>query len=184
MADYIDAAVTFSLRQSGCEKFQLKPEQREALSSVLERNDTIVVLPTGYGKSLIYLLLPFVTAYHRRSRGASSDPLHSMVLVIEPLSSLVEDQVKRATSMKLRAASLPYHRALYSREFKAAEESNVSAGDRKLFNDIRDRYFDVVFSSPEAMVYDAYWRNLLLEAHVRDSLSAIVVDEAHCILEW
>ena len=31
-ASYIDAAVTFSLRQSGCERFQLKPEQRKALS--------------------------------------------------------------------------------------------------------------------------------------------------------
>ena len=38
----------------------LKPKQREAIIAFVDGNDVFVSLPTGYGKSFIYLLLPFV----------------------------------------------------------------------------------------------------------------------------
>ena len=38
----------------------LKPKQLEAVQSFLSGNDTFVSLPTGYGKSVIYALLPVV----------------------------------------------------------------------------------------------------------------------------
>ena len=37
--------------------FVLKSEQREALESLLRENDVFCVLPTGFGKSLIYQML-------------------------------------------------------------------------------------------------------------------------------
>ena len=39
---------------------QLKPKQREAMLSFLSGKDVFVTLPTGYGKSIIYGLLPVV----------------------------------------------------------------------------------------------------------------------------
>ena len=39
---------------------ELKEKQREAVSIFLQGRDTFVSLPTGYGKSLIYALLPLV----------------------------------------------------------------------------------------------------------------------------
>ena len=38
----------------------VKPKQREAIISYVSGNDTFVVLPTRYGKSLIYALLPLI----------------------------------------------------------------------------------------------------------------------------
>jgi len=38
----------------------LKPKQREAIESFLSGKDTMVVLPTGYGKSIIYAALPWI----------------------------------------------------------------------------------------------------------------------------
>ena len=40
----------------------LKPKQREAIISYISATDTLVVLPTGYGKSLIiiYAILPLL----------------------------------------------------------------------------------------------------------------------------
>ena len=38
----------------------LKPKQLEAVCSFVAGNDTFVTLPTGYGKSLIYAILPLV----------------------------------------------------------------------------------------------------------------------------
>lgn len=39
---------------------ELKPKQHEAIVSYVTGNDTLVVLPTGYGKSLIYAILPLI----------------------------------------------------------------------------------------------------------------------------
>ena len=38
----------------------LKLKQEEAILSFLDGKDTFVSLPTGYGKSLIYALLPLI----------------------------------------------------------------------------------------------------------------------------
>ena len=39
---------------------ELKDEQITAISSFVQGNDIFVALPTGYGKSLIYAVLPYV----------------------------------------------------------------------------------------------------------------------------
>jgi superfamily II DNA or RNA helicase len=38
---------------------QLKSEQKEIIQNVLERKDSMAVLPTGFGKSMCYILPPF-----------------------------------------------------------------------------------------------------------------------------
>ena len=43
----------------------LKPEQRDAVEALLDGQDVLAVLPTGFGKSLIYQL--YVQAKHRSS---------------------------------------------------------------------------------------------------------------------
>jgi superfamily II DNA helicase RecQ len=40
---------------------QLKSEQKEIIQNVLERKDSKAVLPTGFGKSMCYVLPPFWT---------------------------------------------------------------------------------------------------------------------------
>jgi ATP-dependent DNA helicase RecQ len=40
---------------------QLKSEQKEIIQNVLERKDSMAVLPTGLGKSMCYVLPPFWT---------------------------------------------------------------------------------------------------------------------------
>ena len=43
--------------------FPLKPKQIEAIHSFMLGNDTFVSLPTGYGKSAIYAVLPIAFDY-------------------------------------------------------------------------------------------------------------------------
>ena len=54
----IDAAISEVLREIGAAS--LKEKQREALLTFLSSHDTFVVLPTEYGKSLIYAMLFFL----------------------------------------------------------------------------------------------------------------------------
>ena len=64
----------------------LKDKQEEALKSLLDGKDVFAVLPTGFGKSLIYQ--SFVIAKEMEGRVT-----HPCCLVIVPLRSIVEEQV-------------------------------------------------------------------------------------------
>ena len=58
-ADKISVAI-----QNASEKlleYSLKPKQLEAVSTFMAGNDTFVSLPTGYGKSAIYAILPITS---------------------------------------------------------------------------------------------------------------------------
>ena len=54
-----DRALKFSLTERGTPDLKLKTNQLEALRAVVQqKRDVLAVLPTGYGKSLKYQLLP------------------------------------------------------------------------------------------------------------------------------
>lgn len=60
----------------------LKPGQIQCINQVLSNsNDVICVLPTGYGKSLIFEILQKIT--------------NSSIILINPLNSIISEQVQR-----------------------------------------------------------------------------------------
>lgn len=68
-------------------KFDLSANQISALESLFKIQDTVVVMPTGSGKSLIFQLLPWLM----QKKLQSAKPM--VALVVSPLNSLMEDQV-------------------------------------------------------------------------------------------
>lgn len=78
-------------------RLQLKPEQRNAVECLLKGDDVLAVLPTGYGKSLIFQLFAVAASIEREER--------QTVLVVCPLKSIIEDQIAEATSMGIPVAS-------------------------------------------------------------------------------
>ena len=62
----------------------LKSKQKECLFNVYQGRDIIGNLPTGYGKSIIYHLLPELLALQSRRRRAGD--IVSSVLVVCPLN--------------------------------------------------------------------------------------------------
>ena len=86
--DHFHCALEFALENLGKGELSLKEAQYEALKSVVfEGKDTICIPPTGYGKSLIYQLLPHVFDYFLSSEEDSS----SIILGL-PLNALMQDQ--------------------------------------------------------------------------------------------
>ena len=59
---------------------------------LFEGKDTICILPTGYGKSLIYQLLPHV---HEFDYFLSSEEHSSLIIVVSPLNALMQDQINK-----------------------------------------------------------------------------------------
>ena len=69
----------------------LRVKQYLALDSILQGRDTIAVLPTGYGKSIIFHLLPFICDHLKISKHNCCS--NNAVLVISPLNALINDQI-------------------------------------------------------------------------------------------
>lgn len=85
--DQLAAARTLLLERFGYPDF--RPGQTEAVRSVLEGRDTLVILPTGGGKSLCYQVPALV--------------LQGLTVVISPLISLMKDQVDALVARGLPA---------------------------------------------------------------------------------
>ncbi len=132
----------------------LRPGQITAMRSVLRRRDTLVVLPTGGGKSAIYQV--------------PASLLTGPTIVISPLLALQQDQIaalnERAAShlraVRVSSAETPYQ--------QAAALAAVRAGQARF-----------LFTTPEQLMAP----DRLAEVRaLRPRL--VAVDEAHCISAW
>jgi ATP-dependent DNA helicase RecQ len=114
------------LRQLGFESF--RPGQREAVEAALEGRDSLVVMPTGGGKSLCYQL-PGV---------ASGD----LTIVVSPLIALINDQWQR-----LNAAGHPVAMIVSGMGEEAADAalSAVRRGEARIVYCTPERFASSVF---------------------------------------
>ena len=100
----------------------LKEKQYEVINELLLGNDVIGLLPTGYGKSLCYLLPPLLTK--------------KTIFIISPLISLMDDQKEKLLKMDIPCAAL---------------HGNNKNKEKELF-DIIDGNIKIVYMSPEYLI--------------------------------
>jgi len=115
-----------------------RPGQEELVRAVLAGRDALGILPTGGGKSVCYQIPALA--------------LGGLTLVITPLVSLMEDQVRRAREAGLRAAFMG-----------SAQEP----GERRTITEAaRTGALDVLFVAPERIGLAPFLR-LVAECDVR-----------------
>ncbi|MFM7035756.1 MAG: DNA helicase RecQ [Planctomycetia bacterium] len=102
----------------------LRPLQAEAIAAALDGRDSLVVMPTGGGKSLCYQVPPLV--------GDSTD------VVVSPLVALMKDQVDALEAIGYPAAALY---AGIEQEDRQRIRDRLAAGDLRL-----------LFAAPERLV--------------------------------
>ncbi|WP_437514451.1 RecQ family ATP-dependent DNA helicase [Sorangium sp. So ce1099] len=129
-----------------------RPWQREAIDALLGgAGRVLVVAPTGGGKSLCYQL-PAVA-------------LPGTTLVLSPLISLMEDQVR---ALDARGIPATFVASSLSREENGRRLAALRRGEYKL-----------VYAAPERLALDGF-----VEALAASRLALVAVDEAHCIVQW
>jgi ATP-dependent DNA helicase RecQ len=153
MQDSISALQHAISRYWGYSEF--RPLQREAMDAVLAGRDSIVVLPTGGGKSLCFQAPAVV-----QSEG--------LALIVSPLISLMKDQVDTLVGNGVPAA-------LYNSSLSAGEKASVAAG-------LREGRYRLLYVSPERLVGEGRDGFLSLLSSCR--ISFVAIDEAHCISQW
>jgi ATP-dependent DNA helicase RecQ len=105
-----------------------RPAQREAVQSALDGRDTLVVMPTGGGKSLCYQLPALAS--------------ESLTVVVSPLVALIVDQHRRLVDAGQRSVMLA---ASLGEEANRAALSQIRAGEAQ-----------IVFCAPERFASAAF----------------------------
>jgi ATP-dependent DNA helicase RecQ len=106
----------------------LRPLQEAAIAAVLARRDSLVVMPTGGGKSLCYQLPPLLT--------------EELTVVVSPLISLMKDQVDTLRDLGVEA--------------RQANSTTSEAEKRELVRLARARQLRLLFVSPERLAVDRF----------------------------
>ena len=172
-----EEAVNYALKAVGKQNITLKEKQLSILKlTVLEKKDVLAVLPTGFGKSLIYqTIAPFADFIERDE---STERGKSIVIVISPLNALIKDQVTKLRETGLRACILKADRV--ASDCQDIEEVSISSSEEleNLAN------FQLLYAHPEALVESRQVLKLLKKEEFQNRIRAIVVDEAHLVVDW
>ena len=125
--------------------------QGEIIDTILSGRDALAIMPTGAGKSLCYqvpaLLLPGIT------------------LVVSPLISLMQDQVKSLNEAGIHAAYI---------------NSSLTEGQiNKALSFAAQGVYKIIYVAPERLETASF-----LSFALHTPISMVTVDEAHCISQW
>lgn len=131
-----------------------KGNQEAIIRSLLEGNDTLVLMPTGGGKSLCYQLPSLL--------------MEGTAIVISPLIALMKNQVDAMRNFSEEDGVAHFINSSLSKSAIDQVKSDISSGKTKL-----------LYVAPESLTKE---ENTDFLKHVKISFYAI--DEAHCISEW
>ncbi len=131
-----------------------RPLQREAMEAILGGRDSVVVLPTGGGKSLCFQAPALV----RQGLG----------VIVSPLISLMKDQVDTLVGNGVPAA-------LYNSTLGSDEKASVLTG-------LREARYRLLYVSPERLAGEG--SDSFIARLSKCDVSFVAVDEAHCISQW
>jgi ATP-dependent DNA helicase RecQ len=137
----------------GLESF--RGDQEEIITSALAGHSSLVLMPTGTGKSLCYQM-PAVVG-------------KGLVLVISPLIALMHDQVTKLRKLGVRAEAI---NSAMSKQDRLERLEKLKAG-----------HWQLLYVTPERL-RKAEFKEALAEYQKSHTIQLLAVDEAHCISQW
>ena len=157
----------------------LRDKQREALIHLgNRRGDLVVSLPVGYGKSIIFHVLPKILG---------KDKKNPVVLVVSPLNIIQKDQCKSLRDHNISCCRIDIKAnvetdLLDDDDYSYTEESYTCQSDVSL-EQVKRGIFEIVLCHPEALLNTRQGRQLL-QSELQKHVVAVVIDECHIIEKW
>lgn len=137
--------------------FTLHAAQVDAICTLCyEQRDLLLLAKTGFGKSLIFQLLPFMT------------PTPGVVLVLMPLKLLQAEQGALINK-------LPRGKAMVL---------NGENNQKDMQLEIAKGGYTHIFTSPEIALSKKFKKNVLDSSQFTDRLCLLAIDEIHLVEEW
>lgn len=128
-----------------------RKNQEDIINHILSGRDAAAIMPTGAGKSICYQIPALA--------------MDGITLVISPLISLMQDQVRALISNGVRAAYL---------------NSSLSPGQMELaIRNAAAGVYKIIYVAPERLEAPSFMRFAC-----QADISLIAVDEAHCVSQW
>lgn len=156
--DFPWSSQIFSILKSTFKIEKFRYLQASCINATLSNKDTILIMPTGAGKSLCYQL-PAVL-----SKG--------FTLIVSPLVSLMEDQLLSVKNLGIESCAL---NASTSREDLNHAHNQMTQKDSML---------KLLYVTPEKLSKSKRFMSKLEKAYENGMLSRIVIDEVHCASQW
>ncbi|MBP2283009.1 ATP-dependent DNA helicase RecQ [Flavobacterium sp. CG_23.5] len=133
---------------------QFKGLQEQVIKSLLNKQNTFVIMPTGGGKSLCYQLPALIQ--------------EGTAIVVSPLIALMKNQVDAIRSLSSENGVAHVLNSSLTKTEIAQVKKDITSGLTKL-----------LYVAPESLTKDEYVAFLQTV-----TISFVAIDEAHCISEW
>lgn len=133
---------------------QFKGLQEQVITSILGKNNTFVIMPTGGGKSLCYQLPALIQ--------------EGTAIVVSPLIALMKNQVDAIRSLSSENGIAHVLNSSLTKTEIAQVKKDITSGLTKL-----------LYVAPESLTKEEYVSFLQSVP-----ISFVAIDEAHCISEW
>ncbi|KNC52326.1 uncharacterized protein AMSG_01158 [Thecamonas trahens ATCC 50062] len=137
---------------------KFRDTQREVINATMAGHDTLVLMPTGGGKSLCYQVAALA--------------LPGLTVVISPLIALIADQASALDGRNVRVGVLA---GCASDDQRRATLSDIASGSPQT---------KIVFTTPEMVTASDALKGALARCNDRGNFSLVVVDECHCVSQW
>ena len=132
-----------------------RPGQKKIIEAALQNKDLLTIMPTGGGKSLCFQLPALLR--------------NGMTIVVSPLIALMQDQVDALQDNGIKATFL---NSTLQYEERRSRQIAILKNRIKL-----------LYVAPERLLNERF--GLFLDRVQKDvGISAIAIDEAHCVSEW
>ncbi len=152
-------------RRFGYESF--RSTQQAIVQRTLAGGNSLVIMPTGGGKSLCFQIpaLVYAQEYAKSNASERQDSLPPLTLVLSPLIALMKDQVDALQAKGIEATFV---------------NSSVDREERnRRYTQIANGQYALLYVTPERFRKEDFV-SVLGKRDVR----LLAVDEAHCISEW